>query len=262
MQEEKNKISLNDKIVNFVSNNIVWVFLGFIVIVIILPRLFIKDSPLGIFNGLKANEIGDAIGGMTAPIIGLFSSFLVYIAFREQVIANRMLKEQNIHNTIDRHLKIIENIRHDIQSFKININPSVYNKATYLRGIESIEHIFTLLNPGGFMKADIYLRKHYEDIIRTYLLSLRIIQDIKELDSNINEKILLLNKLTFLKTNNLSEIEIIQNFKKGTFGEDEYKLKVFIKDNLLKILNEFNDEYNKTYNLYITKLINPLPKIN
>lgn len=35
-------------------------------------------------DGLAPNEIGDAIGGMTAPIIGLFSAFLVYVAFRTQ----------------------------------------------------------------------------------------------------------------------------------------------------------------------------------
>jgi hypothetical protein len=30
---------------------------------------------------MTKGEIGDAIGGMTAPIIGLFSAFLVYISF-------------------------------------------------------------------------------------------------------------------------------------------------------------------------------------
>ena len=42
MKEEKEKISWNDKIINSVSNNIVWIFLVFIIVVIIIPNLFAR----------------------------------------------------------------------------------------------------------------------------------------------------------------------------------------------------------------------------
>ncbi|MCC6584702.1 MAG: hypothetical protein IT271_13445 [Chitinophagales bacterium] len=263
MQKEKNKIKLEDKITNWVSTNLFYSFMILVLIIFIIilsvfgiTALIYKDKTI-----LNPNEIGDTIGGLTAPIIGLFSAFLVYIAFKEQVKANKELQKQNTHNVIGRYTSIIESIKLETESFKINSNNGVYSTSRYITGIKSIEHIFNLLNPIDFHRANKYLVDYYEEIIRIYLLSLSIISEIKTLDTNINDKLYLLNKLNFLKTTNLPEIQVDTIFNEGTFGESEYKLKIFIKENLLKILNEFNIEYNNTYQSYISKLVNPLPKI-
>ena len=110
MKNEQNKISFDDKIINWISKRIVLVFLVFIIIVIVIPNLFARLSiypfikPDG--NGLAPNEIGDAIGGMTAPIIGLFSAFLVYIAFREQIKANDNYEKNQLY---DKEIEFIKN---------------------------------------------------------------------------------------------------------------------------------------------------------
>lgn len=96
MKEEK-KISLDDKIINWVSFNLFYSFLILILIIVLvlvsvfgITALIYEDKTI-----LNPNEIGDVIGGMTAPIIGLFSAFLVYIAFRAQINANEELQEFN-----------------------------------------------------------------------------------------------------------------------------------------------------------------------
>ncbi len=144
MEEEQDELSLNDKIVNFISNNIVWVFLVFILIVIILPRLFIGTSKIGFLDNLKPNEMGDAIGGMTAPIIGLFSAFLVYLAFREQKKANDELIKFNRKQTQIQefqNLKITLDYIHEIAN-DISIKDS-YNNPIIGFG-NCINYIFTL----------------------------------------------------------------------------------------------------------------------
>lgn len=46
-----------------------------------------------IFSG--TGEIGDTIGGITSPVIGLFNAFLLYLTIKEQYVFN---KEQHIFN--------------------------------------------------------------------------------------------------------------------------------------------------------------------
>jgi hypothetical protein len=148
--KEQDKISLNDRIVNFVSNNIVWVFLGFIVIVIILPRLFIGTSKIGFLDNLKPNEIGDAIGGMTAPIIGLFSAFLVYIAFREQKKANDELvkfnKKQISHNELNEILIQISDLENTVKNIYYFFDDRYIEKKLF-----KIEGLSAIKNLSGFL---------------------------------------------------------------------------------------------------------------
>lgn len=116
MQKKKKK-SLNDKIEDIVSNNTIWVFLGFILVVIILPRFLLEKSFLGYVPNDPKIEPSSIINNLTAPIIGLFSAFLVYIAFKEQVKANKMLmdfNEKQMQISEFQNLKVILDYIHEI----------------------------------------------------------------------------------------------------------------------------------------------------
>ncbi|MEI7594488.1 MAG: hypothetical protein WCK02_01985 [Bacteroidota bacterium] len=52
-----------------------------------MKQAFINDFEMNATTGV----IGDTIGGITSPIIGLISAILIYITFNEQVKANREL---------------------------------------------------------------------------------------------------------------------------------------------------------------------------
>lgn len=83
----------NEKLTKWLSDNIIIVYLLFIFSILILPILFTRCSLIGF--GSDANEIGDAINGLTAPIIGAFSVLLVYLAFKSQLDANEKLNIAN-----------------------------------------------------------------------------------------------------------------------------------------------------------------------
>jgi hypothetical protein len=89
------KFFKQNKVVCFVSLSINFVFFC-LIFIFVLPWLISQTWPDFItkFNQATAN-VGDTIGGITAPFVGLLSAVLIYMAFREQVSANQMLKEQS-----------------------------------------------------------------------------------------------------------------------------------------------------------------------
>jgi hypothetical protein len=89
--ERKNsmKQQKTDSCINWISQNIFGVFIAFIIILLFLPFVFTLQSPIGFIDSTKANEIGDAINGLTAPIIGSFSALLVFFALKAQIDFNK-----------------------------------------------------------------------------------------------------------------------------------------------------------------------------
>jgi len=66
-----------------------------LILIAIPPLLFTGNLFLNTrFDLSHTGEIGDTIGGTTAPFIGLFGAILVYISFLKQVEANNILKEE------------------------------------------------------------------------------------------------------------------------------------------------------------------------
>lgn len=279
MKEEQDKISLNDKIVNFVSNNIVWVFLGFIIIVIILPRLFIGTSRIGFLDNLKPNEIGDAIGGMTAPIIGLFSALLVYLAFREQKKANDELikfNEKQVGFNEMNELKLLEEL------ILSELNNIIFYEFYRIEGlppkIEKIgrEPIIYFFNPKmNFLDEkkcaiDAYLEiqpyrnlaianlsflsektKNYYETVNQY------IKILKESNINKTQKEFLYNRIKRLHFIEISDIENIKpEFK--ILPDNLEKNKLF-NENLINLLLQIK-KTNQTFNSF--KLNNKSQLIN
>jgi len=70
--------------------------IGLILLAVVLPLFvyLISFKDWG-FDLTDKGTIGDAIGGITAPIIGIIGAILVYLSFRSQVIANKLLSNQN-----------------------------------------------------------------------------------------------------------------------------------------------------------------------
>lgn len=71
----------------------------FLFATVISPYLFTQFSSGISFIG--SGEIGDTIGGITAPFINLLAAFLVWKSFREQQIANEMLSKESSYNYIN-----------------------------------------------------------------------------------------------------------------------------------------------------------------
>lgn len=73
-------------------------------IIMFVPWILTRESILPDFS--KTGQIGDTIGGLTAPFLNGLAAILVFIAFKEQVKANELFRKQfeydKINNQIDR----------------------------------------------------------------------------------------------------------------------------------------------------------------
>lgn len=76
-----------------------------IIATLLSPVLLTQDSFWGIFDFTETGQIGDTIGGITAPIVGLVSIILLYITLKEQQDFNA---QQVIDNRVN-HLLAIQN---------------------------------------------------------------------------------------------------------------------------------------------------------
>ena len=117
-----------------------------IILLIVLPSTLITTLhiPFGCLNTDFTNtgQIGDTIGGITAPFIGLISIWLLYITFREQRKFNKEqinFQKQHGDNTIMINLQ--SQIQEQINSLRTNINDNKI-QISGLFGLEQLNHAF------------------------------------------------------------------------------------------------------------------------
>ena len=88
-----------------------------ILLVMVSPFLLIHPAFLHLFSG--KGDIGNAIGGITSPFVGLIGAILVYLSFEQQIEANQIQREalrneilqdqiKNEYNTLEKHLAEIK----------------------------------------------------------------------------------------------------------------------------------------------------------
>ena len=92
-------------------------------IVLIAPILFTRDFQLLDFT--QTGNIGDTIGGITAPIIGLIGAILVFLALKAQTQANILVQQQIENQEAEKRIeneslqlnKLYENLKSSIDNF-------------------------------------------------------------------------------------------------------------------------------------------------
>lgn len=87
----------------------------FSVLILLLPLLFTQTSTV-IFDLSWSGQIGDTIGGITAPFVGLVGSFLVYKAFLAQIEANKIQATAIQNQSRDKELDIAFRLLYDIDT--------------------------------------------------------------------------------------------------------------------------------------------------
>jgi hypothetical protein len=100
-----------------------------VIIIILLVFTFFAPILFTSFNIIdfsNTGEIGDTIGGITAPFVNLVAAFLVYISFREQIKANKLLSKESSFNYFNSTHKIIAEDLSQITP-KLKVNSSYYN---------------------------------------------------------------------------------------------------------------------------------------
>lgn len=72
-----------------------WIIISIAIIILVLPPILTTPALFQLFNFSHSGEIGDTIGGITAPFINGLAAILVYVAFKEQIKANERLEKAN-----------------------------------------------------------------------------------------------------------------------------------------------------------------------
>lgn len=109
-------------------------------ILFILLSLFLFTRPAfsRIWDFTETGQIGDTIGGITAPIIGLIAAILVFYSFQEQVKANNIqtkaLEDEKLLNAstsvFDKHLAQFTEIKNQLNNLEFVVVYSAYQDYT------------------------------------------------------------------------------------------------------------------------------------
>ena len=76
------------------------VFYSACFVIALMPLLLSQESFTGI-SFSDTGQIGDTIGGITAPFVGLLGALLVYKSFKAQIEANKTLSKETTYNYVN-----------------------------------------------------------------------------------------------------------------------------------------------------------------
>ncbi len=132
MNTTKDEVEANNK---RRKKNAKWWMYGGTFLVLVAPFLLSRDIGLPPFTQGTAS-VGDTIGGITSPIVGIMGAVLVYYALLAQIEANKQINdqfqeqkkttiqqnfEQTFFNLLNIHHEIVNNIRISSDSLNISV---------------------------------------------------------------------------------------------------------------------------------------------
>lgn len=117
--------------------------IGLGLLLLLAPWLFTRPAFCECLNFSNTGGIGDTIGGVTAPIVGLISIILLWLTLREQFIFNKTQARDNMIN----HIITLEN---NIVQIKSSISQGITelsdnNNGAYQKFIEILQSIHTII---------------------------------------------------------------------------------------------------------------------
>jgi hypothetical protein len=157
-------------------------FLG--IVILIIPPILTTSYFFEMFDFSDTGQIGDTLGGITAPFINGIAAILVFIAFKEQVKANDLIKEQQYFQHIQEQVHRLEDDFIDIPNVINEINNDLLRSSQLAKNIENGKQVLYSINSEHLNKA---------------IYSISIFQQTIELiDKMESNKVFMKNKLRIL----------------------------------------------------------------
>lgn len=179
--------------------SILWIIVG--------PWLLTRFSILDL---TATGQIGDTIGGITAPIIGLVSAVLIYLSFTAQIRANEIIQEEaKITNTMAIQeanftyiIEEFERVKLKFEKVEYFIKFSSYNAEGFLALNKVTEDIakFFLGETKQWDFTDGLKKADYA--IQTYAL---FISEVSNLDLSENQRKIIQSKIWLYFAENVNE---------------------------------------------------------
>lgn len=171
-------------------------FLSFAIAILVLPILITRAAFLDIFNFSTTGQVGDTIGGITAPFVGLVSAYLIYKAFVVQVEANKI---QSRNNEFTIALKLIDDLE---ERFNNENNPYEYTTTIGPTTKTDKARFFEIVRFYDGIKV---YRVHYTQMIILMIRQVEYFKKYVNRSRNLsdNDKMLLMEKASLTFGNDL-----------------------------------------------------------
>ena len=215
-----------------------WILGLGVIIILIIPFLLTREYFCNLFNFSSTGQIGDTIGGTTAPFLNLIGAILIFYALKAQVKANEIIQDQIDKDNNDKECEnetsnlnqIYSYLEQSISNFKFKTLPIsnlVFseNNTTETTGNEATDTNTYVSGGDAFYKLFSQINCHYHGTLEELFQN----QSVSELYSILSIMELLLDKLDKSKSKNK---EILKTLIKHQF---EYKIINRIRDEELDL---------------------------
>ena len=172
----------------WIEKNIGWIVLMVVVVAFGAPVIFTL-SGFECFNQTPTGQIGDTIGGTTAPFWGFLSVLLLYLTLKEQQIFNRgqqtfnreqlsFNRAQQAASDYDILMKMRENISSLSNNLEVNINIGLTQSQKYI-GASFIEELRNTTHPDNNISEEDF-DKLYKSVVEIAELCLLYYELVKQ----------------------------------------------------------------------------------
>lgn len=111
---------------NIINYQFILLTIGCVLVLFASTFLFTRPAIWSSFNFNETGQIGDTIGGITAPIINVIGSILIYFSFKAQInannlqfkIANRDILNQEYDRNFQVAIDLFKELKEDYKSFE------------------------------------------------------------------------------------------------------------------------------------------------
>lgn len=150
-----------------ITKNIGAIILIVVLIAILAPIIFTLPG-FEYFNKTTTGQIGDTIGGTTAPFWGFLSVVLLYLTFREQLNFNKEQMLFNRSQQVANDCGILMEIRDNISSLSNNLEVNIFHQNTsdtlQFKGSSFIEELRNTTHPNNYIDEGEF-DKLYKNVI-------------------------------------------------------------------------------------------------
>ena len=169
------------EITSFIMNNRQYLFMiGFVLLLFGAILTFIQPAFWKSYDLSNTGQIGDTIGGITAPIINIIGAILVYSSFIEQNRANKIQSEQNTFNLLHELYKELKSELNNLTFATKNVNNGSSYKGSKAQSV-FIEILESRIDNLDFPKNSFF--KEYLFLMGNITIFLDIVEE-----SNASEK--------------------------------------------------------------------------
>lgn len=185
----------------------IFILITGIILIFLSLYLFTRPAIFESWDFSDTGQIGDTIGGISAPIINLIGAFLVYFSFKAQITANKIhvsaLEEEKLKNQISRvfqnHLALFDEIKNRLNDleFIVEIKPIMNPDGTTtnpsyvtFKGINALnEYVLRIEidkeNPGYFMNQTY---NTYGQFLNLHFMLSALLDLLERIEINVKDK--------------------------------------------------------------------------